>query len=136
MSEVLALVPYLLGTAGGQRTSIESWEPTLKASGINVRFEPYESERLRRDLYRTGRKLSKSAEMIYALGRRVRLMPYLSQYDAVFVYREAALIGPEVFERWAIQRHLPLIYGLDDPLFAPYRSHANGVLSRLKFPGK
>jgi glycosyltransferase involved in cell wall biosynthesis len=63
-------------------------------------------------------------------------LPGLAGYDAVFVYREAALIGPEIFERIVAHRGLPIIYGLDDPLFVRYRSPVNGWLSWLKFPGK
>jgi glycosyltransferase involved in cell wall biosynthesis len=74
--------------------------------------------------------------MLEAIGRRVRLLKDLSCYDAVFVHREAALIGPEFLERWVVRIGLPLIYGLDDPLFVPYRSPTNGSLSRLKFPSK
>ncbi len=136
MPEVLALVPYQLGAAGGQRTTIELWAPTLAAHGINVRFAPYESERLHRDLYQADRALAKGTEIVRAYGRRLRLLADLSSYDAVFVYREAALLGPEILERWVVGRGLPLIYGLDDPLFVPYHSPANGALSRLKFPGK
>jgi glycosyltransferase involved in cell wall biosynthesis len=66
----------------------------------------------------------------------VQLLRHLDGYDAAFVYREAALIGPEICERVLSRRGLPIIYGLDDPLFVPYRSPANGVLSWLKFPGK
>jgi glycosyltransferase involved in cell wall biosynthesis len=53
----------------------------------------------------------------------------------VFVYREAALLGPAFLEK-AIARRKPIIYQLDDPLFVPYRSPSNGYWSYLKFFGK
>jgi glycosyltransferase involved in cell wall biosynthesis len=136
MPEVLALVPYRLGTAGGQRTTIEAWAGTLVDHGMHVTFVPYESDALHDDLYRPGRTLAKGAEMARAFGRRVRFLRDLSGYDAVFVHREAALFGPEILERWVVRHRVPLIYGLDDPLFVPYHSPSNGALSRLKFPGK
>jgi len=134
--EILALAPYLPGTAGGQRTSIESWAPALAAHGINVHLVPFESDALHRILYQRHQTVSKGAEMIRCYRESIRLVGDLSGYDAVFVHREAALVGPEILERWVVRRGLPLIYGLDDPLFVPYRSPANGALSRLKFPGK
>jgi glycosyltransferase involved in cell wall biosynthesis len=74
--------------------------------------------------------------MLRAFVKRIPSLADLSRYDAVLVYREAALIGPEILERWVVRRGVPLIYVLDDPLFVPYRSPSNGPLSRLKSPGK
>jgi glycosyltransferase involved in cell wall biosynthesis len=136
MSEVLALVPYSLHTAGGQRTSIEAWAPVLAADGINVEFDLFETERLHDFLYLPEKVVAKSVEIVRSLAGRVLRARNLEGFDAVFVYREAALVGPEIVERMITRRRIPLIYGLDDPLFVPYRSPANGVLSRLKCPRK
>lgn len=73
--------------------------------------------------------------MLKGYGRQLGALRRLSGYDAVLVNREAALAGPELIERLAARR-VPLIYQLDDPLYIPYRSPANGVLSYLKFFGK
>ncbi len=117
MADVLALVPYLPDTAGGQRTTIESWQPLLAKHGITVHLSPYESDALHRSLYVPGNLLAKGAAISRDYGRRVRSLASLSGYDAVFVYREATLVGPEIIERWTARRGLPLVYGLDDPLF-------------------
>jgi glycosyltransferase involved in cell wall biosynthesis len=136
VADILALVPYPLGTAGGQRTSIEAWAPMLADHGLTVHFAPFGSEVLQASLYEsTGARL-KATGLYRGWADRVRLLRHLDDYDGVFVYREAALIGPEICERVLARRGLPIIYGLDDPLFVPYRSPANGALSRLKFPGK
>jgi glycosyltransferase involved in cell wall biosynthesis len=135
-SRVLAMVPYRLGTAGSQRTSIEAWAPLLARHGIEVAFAPFASEALHRSLYREGALSAKAAGMLVAYLRRLALVSDLSGYDAVYVHREAALIGPALLERWVVRRGVPLVYGLDDPLFVPYRSPANGALAALKFPGK
>lgn len=73
--------------------------------------------------------------MLVGMIERLRLTRGLEGYDAVFVYREAALIGPALIER-LVARQKPIIYQLDDPLFVPYRSPSNGALSYLKFFGK
>jgi glycosyltransferase involved in cell wall biosynthesis len=62
-------------------------------------------------------------------------MSHLSDFDAVFIYREAALLGPAIIER-LVARKKAIIYQLDDPLFVPYRSPSNGMLSHMKFFGK
>lgn len=132
---VLSLVPHQTGFAPGQRGSIELWEEVLAKQGISLHFEPFESERLHGFLYSEGRRFDKAAEMFRGYVRRFETLGRLDEYDAVFVYREAALLGPALLER-LIARRKPIIYLLDDPLYMPYRSPSNGYLSYLKFFGK
>jgi hypothetical protein len=51
---VLALVPYPLDTAPGQRYRIEQWAPYLRDAGIDVHFEPFAATALSVALYRPG----------------------------------------------------------------------------------
>ena len=129
---ILALVPSICGNSPGQRSSIELWDRILRPAGINLIFAPFETERLRGILYARGRYVSKSIEVVRAYLERLRLTRNLSSFDAVFVYREAALLGPAILERRIAQSGKPLIYQLDDPLYVPYRSPTNGYLSYLK----
>ena len=133
--KVLALVPSQQGYSPGQRGSIELWEKVLEPEGISLDFAPFESGKLREILYQPGNQFRKAAEMVASYARRIRLLERVNDFDAVFVYREAALLGPAFLERM-IARKKPIIYQLDDPLFIPYRSPANGLLSYLKFFGK
>lgn len=132
---VLALVPSQTGHSPGQRSSIELWEKPLAVAGIQIEYAPFETDALRAVLTRPGHFWIKAREMVRGLWRRGQLVTDLRRYDAIFLYREAALIGPAFFERW-IARRKPIIYELDDPLYVPYVSPANGYLSYLKFFGK
>lgn len=132
---VLTLVPNQKGHAPGQRGSIELWEKILAPEGITLDYAPFETEKLRQILYKNGHYLSKTFEMIRGYAERIGLLNRLDEYDAVFVYREAALLGPAFLEK-RIARRKPIIYQLDDPLYMPYRSPSNGYLSYLKFFGK
>lgn len=133
--KVLALVPSQTGYSPGQRGSIELWEKVLAPEGISIDFAPFESEQLRQILHRPGNHLRKAGEMVRGYARRIKLIDQVNDFDAVFIYREAALLGPAFLER-TIARKRPIIYQLDDPLFVPYKSPANGVLSYLKFFSK
>jgi glycosyltransferase involved in cell wall biosynthesis len=133
--KVLALVPNQRGHSPGQRGSIELWETVLAKHGIELVFAPFESEDLRKILYVSGHRMGKAREMFKAYIERFRLLKDLGEFDAVFVYREAALLGPAFLEK-RIAAKKPIIYQLDDPLFVPYRSPSNGYLSYLKFFGK
>lgn len=133
--KVLCLVPSQLGHSPGQRGSIELWESVLKSEGIKLVFEPFETEKLQQILYTSGNNLDKAIETVRGYANRIRLLQNIDEYDAVFVYREAALLGPALLEK-LVARKKPIIYQLDDPLFMPYRSPSNGYLSYLKFFGK
>jgi glycosyltransferase involved in cell wall biosynthesis len=78
----------------------------------------------------------KAVALAHAYARSLRKLRDLPEYDAVLVNREAALIGPALIERLINRRGIPLIYWIDDPLYIPYRSRSNGLLSYLKFFGK
>jgi len=134
--EVLALIPNQFGHAPGQRSSIELWETVLAPAGINIHYAPFETARLHEVLYRPGYYATKVGEMVRAYVERIKLLGDLKRFDAVFVYREAALVGPAFLEKMIVRRGLPIIYQLDDPLFVPYTSPSNGYLSYLKFFGK
>jgi glycosyltransferase involved in cell wall biosynthesis len=132
---VLALTPNLYGTSPGQRSSIELWQKVLGPAGIALDHSSFETERLRRVIYGSGHSGAKAAELARAYGRRLRSLRIVDDYDAVLVYREAALVGPELIER-IVARRKPIIYQLDDPLYVPYRSPFSGWFSYLKFFGK
>jgi glycosyltransferase involved in cell wall biosynthesis len=132
---VLILTPYPYGTVAGPRSSFELWERTLADAGITFEYAVFETERLHEILNEPGHTRAKAVEMVKGYRRQLRQVGRLREFDAVLVNREAVLIGPEIVERLAARRR-PLIYHLDDPLYIPYRSPANGVLSHLKFFGK
>jgi len=133
---LLALTPSRTGVSPGQRSSIELWERVLAADGITIEFAPFETEALAQVLPQRGHTALKVREMLRCFVRRLRLVSRLDDFDAVFVYREASLIGPALFERLVVRAGKPLIYQLDDPLYVPYRSPSNGLLSYLKCFGK
>lgn len=135
MMRVLTLVPSQRGYSPGQRGSIELWESVLQPEGIELDFAPFETEKLQRILYESGNHVSKAVEMMRGYVDRLKLLQRLDDYDAVFIYREAALFGPAFLEK-IVARKKPIIYQLDDPLFVPYKSPSNGYLSYLKFFGK
>ena len=132
---VLALTPNLYGVSPGQRSSIELWEKVLEPAGITLHHSSFETERLRTVIYQPGSYGRKTAELGRAYGRRLRSLERIDDYDAVLVYREAAIVGPELVER-LVARRKPIIYQLDDPLYVPYRSPWSGWLTYLKFFGK
>src|SRR5690606_34966080 len=119
----------------GQRFRIEQWEPLLAEQGIDITYAPFETPELREILYRSGHTLQKARLVVSGLWNRRLQLRSLREYDLVYVFREAALLGPAWFERSAAAT-VPMIFDFDDAVFVPYRSPSNGCLSYLKFPAK
>ena len=133
---LLAIVPSVYDTNPSQRYRIEQWEPLLRGRGVEIIYKPFESEALHEILYKPGRTAGKLRLVAEALGRRARDVRAARDFDAVYVLREAALLGPPVFERWLARSGVPFVFDFDDAVFVPYVSPSNGYLSYLKFPGK
>jgi glycosyltransferase involved in cell wall biosynthesis len=133
---VMGLVPYSLDTAPGQRYRIEQWSPYLRELGIEITLLPFASDALGRALYRHGAYVAKAREMLRSFLARAAQVWRAGDYDAVFLYREASLIGPAWLERLARVRQPRLVYDFDDAIWLSYISPRNRYLSYLKAPGK
>jgi glycosyltransferase involved in cell wall biosynthesis len=134
--KVLALVPYPLDTAPGQRYRIEQWAPYLGEQGIDVTFAPFATPDLAQRLYAPGHLGWKAMAMLKALARRFREVASAGEFDALWVFREACLVGPAWAERIAWRKIPRLLFDFDDAIYLRYKSPANRYLSYLKFPGK
>lgn len=133
---LLAVVPSIYDRNPSQRYRIEQWEPLLRARGVEVTYQPFEDAELNAVLYRQGHMGEKLRLVGKALARRLGDVRRARRFDAVYILREAALLGPPVFE-WLIARAgVPFIFDFDDAVFERYVSPSNGYLSYLKFPGK
>jgi glycosyltransferase involved in cell wall biosynthesis len=133
---ILALVPSPRDLLPGQRYRIEQWEPLLRARGVEITFEPFKCEELHGLLCRPGRHWRKLRLTARAIARRARVMTTLRDYDAVYLYSEASILGPALFERLIRRSGVPLVYDFDDAIFLRCPSPISGRLRLLKFPGK
>lgn len=143
MIRLLVLVPKPTGLSPGQRFRLEQWAPTLeRRHGISLDFVPFESPRLTRILYERGRRTKKAMYVALDMWRRRDAIRRSNDYDGVVVHREAALLGPALFERLIARRGVALFYDFDDAIWvSSTRAHsnvatANGVFSNLRFAGK
>jgi 2-polyprenyl-3-methyl-5-hydroxy-6-metoxy-1,4-benzoquinol methylase/glycosyltransferase involved in cell wall biosynthesis/uncharacterized protein YbaR (Trm112 family) len=133
---VLALMPSIYDTSPGQRYRLEQWEPLLRERGVEITYAPFESEDLHSTVYTQGHILNKLKLVGSAIRRRSSLINTLKTYDLIYIFREAALLGPPIFERRIYQSGVPFVFDFDDAIFVSYKSPSNGYLSYLKFAGK
>src|SRR5215208_5502038 len=133
---VLALMPALFDTSPCQRYRFEQWDPLLRERGVEITYEPFEDEELHALLYKPGLLGKKLQLVTRGLNRRMSLVRKVKDFDLVYILREAALLGPPIFERLIHQRGVPIVFDFDDAVFVSYRSPSNGYLSYLKFASK
>lgn len=133
---VLALMPALYDTSPSQRYRLEQWDPLLREHGVEITYESFEDEELHALLYKPGLLGKKLRLVTRGLNRRLSLVRRVKEYDLVYILREAALLGPPIFEKLIHQRGVPIVFDFDDAIFVSYRSPSNGYLSYLKFASK
>src|ERR1051325_8665386 len=97
--KVLAVVPSLYDTSPGQRFRIEQWEPILREHGIELAYAPFETEELKAVLHQSGNMVAKFAAVPRNTRPPSREMRDLEGFALIYLFREAALLGPPWFER-------------------------------------
>jgi glycosyltransferase involved in cell wall biosynthesis len=134
---LLGLVPYPYDKAPGQRYRIEQWAPTLAKFGVQVTFEAFRCNELHELLCKPGNNWRKISLTAQAMVRRLKVLRQINKYDLVYVYNEAALLGPALAEHY-VSRNVPFVFDFDDAIFLHYTyiSPVNRYLRLLKFPGK
>lgn len=132
MMKLLVIAPSLRNTSPGSRFRIEQWMPHLERAGVSCTYTGFENERLHEVIYTKGNYVRKAGEMMRAMGRRVLLTSKVRNYDLVFIFEEAARIGPAVLETFISWLNVPVVYDFCDPVYLPYVSPTNRHLARLK----
>ncbi len=136
-ARLLVLASKPAGIAPNQRYRFEQWAPRLRRDhGIELDLLPFESAGLSRVLYEPGRYLTKGVLVARDFLRRAQALTRARHYDAVLVVREAALLGPAIYERLIAWTGTPLIFDFDDAIWAPGPDINNGIFRHLRFFGK
>lgn len=132
--KVLFLCPYPEKHAPSQRFRVELYERYLKAAGIEYKIASFIDEDTWNILYKGGSVPQKAWGIIKGYLRRIKnVLIDVPQYDYVFVHREAAPLGPPVFE-WFVSRFWKkkMIFDFDDAIWIPNTSAENKMVSVVK----
>lgn len=137
MARILFLIPYPVGKAPSQRFRFEQYLGALAAAGHTCRLVPFLSDATWAILYKPGHTAAKATGIARGFLRRLGVLFGLSAYDFVFIHREAAPLGPPVFE-WLMAKVLGkrVIYDFDDAIWLPAISEANRLAAGLKWHQK
>jgi len=134
---VLVLLSKPSGLSPSQRFRLEQWAPRLaRDHNIHLDFLPFESPGLAKILNNPGHHISKAMWVGYDFLRRLKSLLLARNYDAVVVHREAALIGPAIYERLIAWTGKPSIFDFDDSIWSQSQVMNHGLFSKLHFFGK
>lgn len=137
MAKIVFIAPYPKDGAPSQRFRFEQYLEILEKDGHQVHIASFFSEKGWKRLYREGGTMGKAFTMMISFVRRFFFIFTLGKYDKIFIHREAAMIGPPIYE-WLIAKVLrrEYIYDFDDAIWLPNYSESNARFHRLKMYGK
>lgn len=131
------LVPYPLHQAPSQRFRFEQYFDSLEKNGYKYQVQSFIDEQTWFILYKPGKIFSKAWGICKGFLRRWLVLPRLISADFVFIHREAAPIGPPIFE-WIISNLLrkKIIFDFDDAIWLPNTSDHNKIAAAFKYHSK
>ncbi|MBS1689230.1 MAG: glycosyltransferase [Bacteroidetes bacterium] len=134
LTKILFLVPYPVKHAPSQRFRVELYEPYLRQAYVQYKIAGFMNEKTWNVLYKNGSALQKAAGIMIGYLKRLKHVLWdAPRYNYVFVHREAAPLGPPVFE-WIITKlwRKKMIYDFDDAIWIPNTSTENKIASLIK----
>jgi glycosyltransferase involved in cell wall biosynthesis len=132
-SKILFLLPYPLHKAPSQRFRVECYFELLKQRGIGFDYQCFLDENAWNILYKKGAGLKKASTIVKGYFRRVKMLFQCKGYQYIFIHREAAPLGPPLFE-WVLAKLLKkkLIFDFDDATWIPNVSRSNQLARYVK----
>lgn len=135
--KVLALAPFPVESAG-TRFRLMQLSDELHERGIEVTLHPFLDSRAFSTFYRRSAWKRNAAAVTTASVRRLVDVKRARGADLLLVLREAAVLGPPVFEWLAMHTgRCPMVLDLDDATYVSYVSPTYGRLATwAKWPAK
>lgn len=132
--KVLFLVPYPLRQAPSQRFRVEQFLLVLDNAGMEWTIQPFLNSQTWNSLYHGGNYFLKAWGVMKGFLKRWKsVLSGMKGVDFVFIHREAAPLGPPVFE-WMIAKVLrkKIIFDFDDAIWIPNTTASNKLAGWLK----
>jgi len=134
---VLFLAPYPANESPSQRYRFEHYLGSLSSHGISYDYRPFLNIDTWQIFFTPGNYGRKIAGIIKGFFRRWLLMCTIGKYDFVYIHREAAPLGPPLFE-WIIAKiwRKKIIFDFDDAIWIPVASENNKIARYIKWFSK
>jgi glycosyltransferase involved in cell wall biosynthesis len=136
-SRILFIVPYPLKESPSQRFRFEQYFTILREQGFEFEIQSFLDSQNWQVFFKPGNIRSKAWALIKGFFRRIQIALNSHKYDFIFIHREAAPVGPPVFE-WFFSRVLgkKIIYDFDDAIWHTDRSDESMILQMIKWRSK
>ncbi|MBO9592152.1 MAG: glycosyltransferase family 4 protein [Niabella sp.] len=130
---ILFIAPYPKGIGPSQRFRFEHYLGSLAGSKIMYSYSTFISEHDYPFLHQKGGALKKAVIIMKGFLNRFLLLFTMFKYDFIYIHREAAPVGPPIFE-WIIAKifRKKIIYDFDDSIWVFQASEANPFAALLK----
>lgn len=131
---VLFLVPYPVGEAPSQRFRFEQYFGVMREKGVAFDVSPFLDNAAWDVLYVRRKFAAKFFGIVRGFFRRIQDVMRSRHYEYVFIHREAAPLGPPLFE-WLMAKVFfrKIIFDFDDAIWLPNVSESNRLFSKIKW---
>jgi len=136
MKKVLFIAMHRKNRSPSQRYRFEQYFDYLEHNGIKCTLSYLISEKEDSLLYKPGHYLAKFKIYVKSILTRRKDVKKASDFDFIFIQREALMTRSTFFERKLAKLKIPLIFDLDDAIWLEDRNLNHGLLRLLKKPAK
>lgn len=136
--KILFIISHSIKTGPSQRFRIGLYLPYLDRAGFRYKIRSFYAPGAAKITAQKGRALSKARLLLSGILRRCYTLLFEAwAYDYIFIQREAAPVGPPLFE-WTVAKlwRKKVIYEFDDAVWIPTYSKRSGLYGLFKAPWK
>jgi glycosyltransferase involved in cell wall biosynthesis len=130
---VLFLLPYPLHKAPSQRFRVEAFFSLLEKNDISYKTDVFFTSKAWAVLYKKGSFFYKVLAVVLGFLKRFITVLFAFKHKYIFIHREAAPLGPPVFE-WLLTKvhRRKVIFDFDDAIWIPNVSENNKIALAIK----
>jgi glycosyltransferase involved in cell wall biosynthesis len=134
---VLFIVPYPADLSPSQRFRFEQYLGLMQLQGYQYEIHSFLLPHNWKLFGSRGSVLKKIAAVVTGYARRIPLLARASQFDRIFIHREAVPLGPPLME-WLIAKVLrkKIIYDFDDAIWLTDRRNESPIARVLRWRTK
>lgn len=136
MKKILFIASHRPNRSPSQRFRFEQYIPFLISNGYRCKQSPIVTEEDDKVMYAEEKYISKILVIIKSFFRRYRSLQRASNFDIVFIQREAYLIGSTFFERSFKRSGAKIVFDFDDAIWLMNVSDVNKRFAWIKRPSK
>ncbi len=136
MPKILFIASHRLNRSPSQRYRFEQYFDFLTKNGFECHLSPIITEKDDAVFYKQGKLFQKGWILVKSIFTRIGDWKRFSDYDIVFVQREALMIGSTFFEKKIAKSKAKFVFDFDDSIWLMDTSEGNKKFEWLKNPLK